>query len=432
MNAIKITCPILISICLFIGCIGNDRSRLPVVNVHEKDIADLNPLFLVDTTIKMSQIVDNIKVVALETIDEAMLSGSSILIGNKYILTNQRNEIYQFSCDGKFIRVIAKKGRGPEEIPSMGKNISYNINEELDLLYITCIDDIYLYILSTGAFLGKKNIPEFRELKEVRYITMTSSDSLFIYSYFSRGVKGDELCSGVAVQDWNGDVVWRKEFDYLTWTIVPPPIDIETLSGSDISVVNTNNPREFIFQVDNHDTCYIFNIDDLSLEPYLLRRTTGLTLKDGHPIGQFHTGSYVLYQEFNRINDIHLMRMNLTTKFIDLSEIETDTYYILYNDKTKSAYNVKKFEDDYFGFIHTYHGSSELRSYIYPSLAPPYGKFLIIYEASNFVRLANEELKDQDIPKEIKERILSLLSSVNETDNPLLLIGDLRKNIKYD
>lgn len=412
------------------GCVSNNNGyKLPIVTINEREIADLDPQKLVDTTIKLSQIVDNITVVALETVDEAMLSGSSMLIGDEYILANRGNEIYQFVRDGKFIRVIAKKGRGPEEIPSMGKNISYNINEELDLLYITCIDDIYLYRLSSGAFMGKKNIPEFGELKEARCITMTSSDSLFIYSYFSRGVKGDDLCSGLAVQDWNGDIVWRKEFDYLTWTIMPPPIDIESLSGSNISIINTDNPRELIFQVDNHDTCYMFNVDDLSLEPYMLRRTTGLTLKDEHPIAQFHTGSYVLYQEFNRINNIHLMRMNLTTKFIDLRNKETDNYYILYDDKTKSAYNIKKFEDDYFGFIHTYYGSLESRSYNYPSLAPPYGKFLIVYEASKFVKLAKEELMDQDISKKIKERLIFLLSSVNETDNPLLLIGDVRKNI---
>lgn len=421
-----------IVICLLPGCISNnDDYKLPIVNINEAEVADLDPKKLVDTTIKLSQIVDHITLVALETVEKAMLSGSSMLIGNEYILANRGNEIYQFAHDGKFIRVIAKKGRAPEEIPSMGKNISYNINEELDLLYITCIDDIYLYKLSSGAFLGKKNIPEFRELKEARSITLTSSDSLFIYSYFSRGgKKGDDLCSGVAVQDWNSDIVWRKDFDYLTWTIVPPPVDIENLSGSNISIINTDNPRDFIFQVDNQDTCYMFNVDELSIKPYMLRRTTGLTLKDGYPISQFHTGSYVLYQEFNRVNNIHLMRMNLTAKFEDLSNIKTDNYFILYDDKTKSSFNIKKFEDDYFGFRHTYDGSPELRSYIYPSLAPPYGKFLIIYEASKFVKLANEELKDQDIPKEIKERLLSLLSSVNETDNPLLLIGDLKRSQK--
>jgi len=432
MSYMRFIWSICICMCIFSGCGSRkDGCKLPIVNINEKEIADLDPLKLVDTTIKLSQIADNIEIIALETIDEAMLSGSSFLIGNKFILANRGNELYQFSYDGKFIRLIAKKGRGPEEIPSMGKNLSYNINEELDLLYITCIDEIYLYRLSSGAFMGKKNIPDFRDLKEARSITMTISDSLFIYSYFSRGVKGDDLCSGVAVQDWNGDIVWRKEFDYLTWTIVPPPIDIETLSGSDISIVNTDNPREFLFQVDNHDTCYMFNVDNLSLEPYMLRRTTGLTLKDGHPIGQFHTGSYVLHQEFNRINNIHLMRMNLTTKFIDLSNIETDTYFILYDDKTKSAYNITKFEDDYLGFNHTYHGSDESRSYIYPSLAPPYGKFLIKYEASDFVKLANEELEDPDISKEIKDKLHSLLERVTETSNPVLLTGDMKRNPKF-
>ena len=372
--------------------------------------------------------MDNIRIVALETVDEAMIAGNSFLIGNDYILVMMGGYFYQFSSDGKFIRVLVKQGRGPGELPNMGRNISYNINEELDLLYITCIADIYLYRLSSGEFLGKKNIPEFRELKEARGITMTSSDSLFIYSYFSRGVKDDALCSGVAVQDWNGDVIWRKEFDYLTWFIMPPPIDVENLSGSDISVVNTDNPREFIFQVDNQDTCYVFNVDDLSLEPYLLRRTTGTTLKDGDPISRFNAGSYVLYQEFNRVNNIHLMRMLFTSKFEDLSNMLNDHYYILYDNKTKSAFNINIFEDDYLGFTHRYFRPVDSQSYIYPILAPPYGKFLIIYEASDFIKLANEELKDPDIPKEIEERLLTLLNSVTETSNPLLLIGDIKKD----
>ncbi len=429
MSSIKIFYFVFISICLFVGCVGNnDSDRLPLVNINGKEIADIDSLKLADTTVKLSQIVDNVKVVALETIEEAMLSGISMFIGNEYILANRGNEIYQFSGDGKFIRVIAKKGRGPEEIPSMGRNISYNINEELDLLYITCIDDIYLYKLSSGTFMGKKKIPEFGELREARGITMTSSDSLFIYSYFSRGVKGDALCSGVAVQNWNSEIVWKKEFDYLTWVVYPEPINYELLSGSNISVVNTDNPREFIFQVDNQDTCYLFNVDNLSLEPYLLRRTTGSTLKDGHPISLLSVGSYsTISREFNRKNGIHLMQMHLTTKFVDINNGDYYVYNILYDNNEKIAYNINTLENDYFGFEHGYNGTGESRSRIYPSLSPPYGKFLMIYEATDFIKLATEELKKTDMPKEIKDRLIRLLDSVTEMDNPLLLTGDIKK-----
>ena len=431
MSSIRIIWPASICICLFSGCnSNNDGYKLPMVNINGREIADLDPQKLVDTTIKLSQIADNIKVVALETIDEALLSVSSVLIGEQYILVRSSGDFYQFSFEGQFIRLIAKKGRGPGELPSFGKNLSYNINEELDLLYITCIDRIYLYRLSSGAFLGKKTIPDFGEMKEARGITMTSADSLFIYSYFSRG-NGDTLCSGVAVQDWRDNIVWRKEFDYLTWTMIPPPIDHKLLTGSDISVVNTENPREFIFQVDNHDTCYVFNVNDLSIQPYLLRRTQGSSLKDGYPISRFYPGSYILFQEFNRTNSLHLMRLYLTTKLEDLSNMDTYTYNILYDDKSKTAYNFKALEDDYLGFTHLYYGSLESQSYIYPSLAPPYGKLLIKYEASDFVKLANKELEDPDILKENKDKLHSLLDRVNEISNPLLLIGDMKRNLKF-
>jgi hypothetical protein len=310
----------------------------------------------------------------------------------------------------------------------MGRNISFQINEKLDLLILTAGDHIYLLRLSSGELIETKDLTDFASFKEVRAITMANPDSLFIYSYYSRGAKGDSLCSGVAVQDWNNKILWQKKFNYLSWTVLPEPINYQLLHGSNISVLDTDNPREFIFQVDNHDTCYVFNLNDFSLQPYLLRRTMG-ALKDKYPIDRVSQGCYTIGQESNRTNGIHIMRMQLITKLVDINNIDDYVYNIFYDDNNKTAFNISSFENDYLGFIHQYNGLNKERSN-YPELVPPYGKFLMIYEANEFLKLANQTLKKPDLSKEIRDRINSLTVNLTETSNPVLLIGDLKKNIK--
>mgnify|MGYP003781593271 CR=1 FL=1 len=361
MNYAKAFC--LICLCLSLSCASDqDKHELPIVNIKGEKIANLDPKKLTDTAqIKLSQIADNIEVITLETKDESLFMSTRFIVGNEYILAMRGNQFYQFTSEGKFVRIIAKRGRGAGEIPSMGKNISYHINEKLDLLILTAGDHIYLLKLSSGELIDRKDLPDFASLKEVRAITMTSADSLFIYSYFSRGAKGDSLCSGVVVQDWNNNILWQKKFNYLTWSIDPPPFNYELLHGSDISVVDTDNPREFIFQVDNHDTCYVFNLKNFSLQPYLLRRTIGV-LKDKYPIDRISQGCYTIAQEFNRTNGIHIMRMQLLTKFVDINNMDDYVYNIFYDDNNKTAINIYSFENDYFGFIHRYNGLNKARS----------------------------------------------------------------------
>lgn len=421
-----------ISFC--VSCNKNqDKSKLPLVNINGIEIADLDPQKITDTTqIKLSQIADNIKVVVLQTTNESLLQSAFLMIGNKYILAQSGNEIYQFSVTGEFIRLLAKMGRGPEEIPSSGKNIMSNINEDLDLFFVTVADNIYLYKLSTGEFLGKKNLQSFGDLREARSITITTSDSLFIYSYYLRGgAPDDSLDCGIVVQDWQNNILWQKRFNYKTLTIIPSPVNYELLQGSNISVVSTDDPRVFIFQVDNHDTCYIFSIDDFSLEPYLLRRTQG-PLKNGYPIDYFSVGSYRISYEFNRINGFHFMKMDFITELIDLNNpINGHIYHLIYDNNSKTAINIGTFENDYFGFIHTSHGLEKTFS-IYPSLAPPYGKVLVVYDATQFLKSANDNLKRSNLSKEIKEHIAAIKNNITELSNPILVIGDMKKTIKFE
>jgi hypothetical protein len=52
---------------------------------------------------------------------------------------------------------------------------------------------------------------------------------------------------------------------------------------------------------------------------------------------------------------------------------------------------------------------------------------VIVYEASEFLKLANQTLSQPDLSIEIRDRINSLKVNLTETSNPVMLIGDIKK-----
>jgi len=137
-------------ICL--GCSrGSGKYKLPLVNIAGFEVADLDPQKLTNRSIKLSQLVEDIKVVQLQTTDSSMIANSTdYKVGEKYILAVFNDEIYQFSITGEFIRLVAKKGMGPGELNAVRKNVRYDMDEHSDLLYVSILDRLYLYKLFPG------------------------------------------------------------------------------------------------------------------------------------------------------------------------------------------------------------------------------------------------------------------------------------------
>lgn len=63
-------------ICL--GCSrGSGKYKLPLVNIADFEVADLDPQKLTNRSIKLSQLVEDIKVVQLQTTDSSMIANST-------------------------------------------------------------------------------------------------------------------------------------------------------------------------------------------------------------------------------------------------------------------------------------------------------------------------------------------------------------------
>lgn len=81
-----------------------------------------------DTLMRTDSIAEDYIFIPLETTDESLLSTiDKICIDNDYIFINDAGsgKVFQFTCNGKFVRTIGKKGRGPNEYSKIS-DISIN------------------------------------------------------------------------------------------------------------------------------------------------------------------------------------------------------------------------------------------------------------------------------------------------------------------
>lgn len=147
---------------MLIGC-KSASSDLPEI---------ILPLNAPEIQVKVSDLADNVRLVPLETNDSSLLPGGfNILIGKDYILALSEDEIQQFDRQGKHIRHLATKGRGPEEYQTY---YSAFIDEPNGLLYLSEWDsNLSSYNLHNGAFAGRKTMPfPIGQILEIRDDTL--------------------------------------------------------------------------------------------------------------------------------------------------------------------------------------------------------------------------------------------------------------------
>ncbi|NDV57146.1 6-bladed beta-propeller [Bacteroides sp. 519] len=123
----------LILITLFISCDSNKLDSILSVSISNLPIDFLN----------ISEVTNEIIPIELELTDESIIGewqqGYRIIISKKHIVffdnNNNTPKILLFTEDGRFVRVIGKKGQGPGEYTSIG---DIAVDEMKNLIYIIC------------------------------------------------------------------------------------------------------------------------------------------------------------------------------------------------------------------------------------------------------------------------------------------------------
>ena len=121
---------------------------------------EVNPSRISYGNVRLSDIIESIEYIPLETTDESLIGWiSSFDISNNYIVVNcmSQNQVFLFSRDGRFIRRIGRQGQGPGEYTRGVLGVF--IDEKRDRIFVTTFyyqQAILTYNLR-GEFIG--NMP---------------------------------------------------------------------------------------------------------------------------------------------------------------------------------------------------------------------------------------------------------------------------------
>jgi hypothetical protein len=377
---------LLILFFFLISCTDrNSKKSFPAIDLENPNNA--RDLYL-------SELLSDIHIVRLETSDEILLGqNTNYLVGEKYIITIDYDKILQFSNTGKFLKTLAKAGKGPDEFMRAD---AFALDEKNDILYINHRGDyhnIIVFDLNNGSRVKR----------------------------FPSGV--DNIISKIIVlNDSVLTIVPRmnKDFNlyYLTTSgeilngIAPP--EVKGI-GLETSIEKVQN--EIYYMPKEYDTLYLLN--GTTCNPYCF-----FHVEDRFTFENNETGNFVYLSAnapgFMIANKAHArIRLNDDGETYSMNADKLARYFINKNDF--SVCEIKDFSNDFLGFDEDF---------------DPWNTYLFITNDLGFVSYSSFELK-QKIEKTletkrldnvVKQRISLLNQRIIENDNPVLVIGKLKKN----
>lgn len=354
-------------------------------------IADLqNPVK--STEIKLSELLEEIRVIRLETRDSILLGqNTNYLISNKYVISIDQNKILQFSNDGSFIRILAKAGKGPGEFQ---RAEAFALDDKNEILYINHRGDsrnITCYDLNTGQRIrristGVENL--------ISQIVITGDSTLGIvprmnneYNFYYLSTSGNFI-SG----------------------ITPPRaknIGLET------SIFRVNNRVLYIPK--EYDTLYLINKN--ACFPYCFFKIENRFSYDNNEIGNFVYLSSTA-PEFLIANKVHArIKLNPDGETFSMNADKQTRYLV--RTKDFSVYEISGFYNDFLGIREK---ADQWNNYF--SITNGFG--YISYSSFELKQKIKEILISGKIDIQAGKRISDLNEQVNENDNPVLVVGALK------
>lgn len=123
----------------------------------------LNDIIVIDlaekydeVSLKLDDVLDDIKLIRLETTEHSLLSYFSGYVGEKHIIAMDRNRVLLFSADGKYNRTIAKRGKGPGEFTQID---AWDVDDNEQFLYYHDKGKNYINKYNISSCKHEDNIP---------------------------------------------------------------------------------------------------------------------------------------------------------------------------------------------------------------------------------------------------------------------------------
>ena len=363
--------------------------------------------------LKLSDLIDNYTFVKLETTPESLIGlNPRIILAKDNIIVIDMNGIYKFTADGRFVRKIIKFGRGPAEISIA---INYSYYEKRNLLLIE--DNIRNKdILQIYDFENEKFLDPIKKYSPGRWGSfLVYNDSLIMgsmapvivdtnrYALFIQNSEG-KILSGITnsrkVLDarLNKETVQRLLFcqggnDVFSFYVYDDTLFRYTPKGLlPYLIVSYNSPRNYMRTMG-------FKIGESRVGFPSVDNSSFILLTESTYTGESQEGSMVRFN-YNR------------------------NYYFL-NKTDKSFSKIKSYTDDISGKIQECNGET----LSFPVLILGNSLYVLYYPND----LINSKLKDYaSLPTDVSDQLQKIQEGLDVMDNPILLIGSIKKSIKID
>ena len=392
---------------LFLASCKNqkDRNQDDVFNVsfdNYKSTIDL----------KLSDLIDGYKFVKLETTPESLIGiNPRIILAKDKIIVIDMNGIYKFSADGMFVRKIIKPGRGPDEISSVinysyyGKRNQLLIEDNIrnkDILQIYDIEnEIFLDPIKKyspgrwGSFLVYNDSLIMGSVVQV--ISDTNRYAMFIQD--SQGKLISSITNSRKVLDarLNRETAQRLQFypggkDIFTFYVYDDTLFKYSPEGLiPYLIVSYNSPRKYIRAMG-------FKIGESRVGFPTSYNSSFILLNESIYTGESQEGS--------------------------MTRVNYDRNYFFLNLTNKSFSKIRSYTDDISGKIQECNGEN----LNFPIISD--NNIYVLYNPDELMK--SKSSKYTSLPSGISDQLQKIQEGLNIMDNPILLIGSIKKNIKID
>ncbi len=374
---------VLFTICILLfDCSSRERS-IPVIDLQNPTNAK---------EIYLSEMLTDIYMVRLETLDEALLGQyTNYLVSERFIITIDNEKILQFTGKGEFIRTLARAGRGPDEFMRVD---AFALDKTNDILYINHRGDLkHIVVFDLNKDESKKRIP-------------TGVDNVISQMI----VLNDSVLIMVPRMNKEYNLYYLSTSGRILDGIAPPIVKGIGLETSIERVLN-----DVYYMPKEYDTLY--TVKGTRKEPYCFFFVEDRFTFENNEVGNFVYVS-VNAPGFLIVNKAHArIILNNDGETFSMNADKLTRYWI--NKKDHSVSEIKGFYNDYFGIREEIDPWSNY-VFLNNDLA------FITYPSFDLKKMIKATLESKKLDDTVRLRISTLNEQIGENDNPVLVIGKLR------
>ena len=402
-SVLLVTVFVCLGLCFFSSC-RNTAGEIPVIDMDR-------PAGSID--LHLSDLFDDITIVPIETQDDLLLEPrTNFTITNHYILAHRGDRLLQFDRQGKFIRTLALRGRGPNEFNVMANPL---VDEERGLFYyvnnvnretIACID------MNSGEFLGPYT-------PDIQPFSMQQMDSKgYVYGFrpaFDSSFYNDSLES--------------QKSPILAFRFHPQNNDLTLYEGSrDIEgsyhLVGYGNSRMFnwndtvFFMIPTYSDTLFKIVDDRIVPHYVFKLKNKMVDQK--------LGGMALDIHFSGQCGVMFTKKEIIIEYKDgsVSGAGGRPVGYLFLDNNRNLKTINSLTIEALGLTIPSGRSPDYEIPMVPIVTGIHGYFRML--PKHVITLANQMLKGNQISNDQRKRYEELVTTLKEDDNIVLIVGNVK------